>query len=86
MKTFKHTAWVASTLLLLFVQSCSVPRYQPTYFSTFRALLRGEINEALASYESQAQEAEKNAASSWFPQEYWKSATSAYTEASRAAR
>jgi len=39
----------------------------------------------MASLEAQAQEAEKNASASWFPQAYWQTATAAYSQASTAA-
>jgi CHAT domain-containing protein len=61
-------------------------KFEPTLLSTRRALSRGEIKEALASYESQANEAEKNAATNPSPSSYWKNAVIAYSEASRAAR
>ncbi|MBI2986052.1 MAG: CHAT domain-containing protein [Deltaproteobacteria bacterium] len=48
--------------------------------------MAGEIKEALASYEEQAREAEKNAAASLFPQPHLKVAALAYKEAARAAR
>jgi CHAT domain-containing protein len=50
------------------------------------ALVRGEVKEALAFYEARAQEAEKNAASSSFPQQYWEAAANAYDLAERSAR
>ncbi len=49
------------------------------------AVARGEVKEALDSYQFQAREAEKNAAASLSPQQYWEIATSAYQYASRAA-
>ena len=63
----KATILVVSLFLLFFASSCAVsqPKYEPTFASTRRALLRGEIKEALASYEVQALEAEKSAAASW---------------------
>lgn len=74
-------------LPLLFASNCAVqePQFQLTYASTRRALLRGEIKEALAFYESQAREAEKNAEASRFSGQHWENATAAYTEAARAA-
>ncbi len=86
MKGMKLAAFLAAPLLLLFASSCAVPKFEGTFTSTHRALLRGEIKEALAFYETQAQEAEKNAATSWFPQQYWGAAVRAYLEAARAAR
>jgi CHAT domain-containing protein len=53
---------------------------------TRKALVRGEIKEALAFYEAEAMRAEKNAAASWFPEQDWVIATVAYREASNAAR
>jgi len=50
---------VTLTLLLLFASSCSMPKYVADPASTRRAAVRGELKEALASYESEAQEAEK---------------------------
>jgi CHAT domain-containing protein len=47
--------------------------------------LEGRVREALASYEGQAQEAEKNAPTSWFPQQYWGTAVVAYMQAASAA-
>src|SRR5262249_52769206 len=44
------------------------------------------LKEALTSYEAQAQEAEKNAQESLFPQQYWREAALAYGRAARAAR
>ena len=75
-------------LLLFLITGCAVeqPKFEATPASTGRALLRGEIKEAMASYESQAREAEKNAAASSFPRQYWEAATDAYRQASSAAR
>ena len=77
---------IAAILLLLLISGCSVPKYQATYADSRRAILEGKTKEALASYESQAEEAEKNAEASWLPQQYWHTATAAYVEASRAAQ
>jgi CHAT domain-containing protein/tetratricopeptide (TPR) repeat protein len=77
-------------LPILFV-GCAVsePRFEIALVNsglpTRRALLRGETKEALAFYEAEARQAEKNAAASWFPQQDWVIATVAYREASRAA-
>ncbi len=60
-------------------------KFEVSYASSRLALLSGEVKEALASFESQAQEAEKNAAASSFPQQYWKLASANYREASRTA-
>ena len=78
-------------LPILFV-GCAVsePRFEIDFVNsalpTRRALLRGEIKEALAFYEAEARQAEKNAGASWFPQRDWVVATVAYREASSAAR
>ncbi len=64
----------------------SQAKFEANPESTQRALLRGEIKEALASYESQATDAEKNAAASLSPREHWRTASNAYVQASRAAR
>ncbi len=76
-----------SLFALLLLASCAAeqPKFEATLASTRRALVSGEIKEALAHFESQAREAEASAASAWFPQEYWEAATAAYREASRAA-
>ena len=77
--------------MLFFASSCAVsePRFEVDLVNsgipTRRALLRGEIKEALAFYEAEAKQAEKNAAASWFPERDWAIATVAYREASRAA-
>ncbi len=73
-------------VILVFTSSCAVPKFQPSYGTSYGALSRGELKETLASYEVQAQEAEKSAAVSWFPQFYWGNATIAYVEASRLAQ
>ena len=58
-----------------------------TYGASYRqAIVQGELKEALASYEAQAREAEKNAQASLFPQQYWQAAVDAYRRAGRAAR
>ena len=84
-------SWLALPILLFFASSCAVsePRFEVALVNsgipTRKALLRGEIKEALAFYEAEARHAEKNAAASWFPQRDWVIATVAYREASRAA-
>lgn len=85
MKRLKSTC--LALLPILFASGCAVqqPKFQLTYASTRQALIRGEIQEALAFYESQAREAEKNAETSWSSTQHWESATAAYTEAARAA-
>ncbi len=73
---------------VFFVSACSsspVSRYDTNPLSARRAYAKGEINQALASYEAQAREAEKTAESSLFPQHYWEEAANAYNHASRAA-
>ena len=67
---------------------CAVeqPKFEATSASIRRAQMSGEMKEALAAYDSQAREAEKNAAASFFPQQYWEAAVDAYTHAGRAAR
>ena len=71
-----------------FLTGCAVeqPKFEVTGASVRRAQMSGEMKEALAAYESQAREAEKNAAASFFPQQYWEAAVDAYTHAGRAAR
>jgi len=78
----KFTVLLASLGLLLPTTSCGVPQYPPSHGTSYRAILRGEVREALASYEAQAEEAEKNAAASWFPQYDWGTASAAYVQAS----
>src|SRR5690348_10196076 len=72
--------------LPLFAVGCSVPKYQLTAVSYRDAIVRGEVQEALASYEAQAREAEKNAQGSLFPQQHWYVAAEAYVRAARAAK
>src|SRR5215831_20493225 len=72
--------------LPLFAIGCSVPKYQPTPPSYGQAIVQGELKEALASYEAQGREAERNAQSSLFPQQYWRDATEAYALAGNTAR
>jgi CHAT domain-containing protein len=75
-----------SLSLSLFAISCAVPKYQPTVGSYRQAIARGELKEALTSYEVQAREAEQNARGSLFPQQYWREAAEAYGMAGNAAR
>ena len=70
----------------LLATACSVPKYQLTEPTYRQAVVRGEIKAALASYEAQAREAEKNAQASLFPQQYWREAVQAYGLAGNAAR
>lgn len=88
MKPTRLIVFVSSLISLLFISSCAVqqPRFELNRGSTHAALSQGKIKEALDNYESQALEAERNAAASFFPQQYWESATRAYIEASRAAQ
>jgi CHAT domain-containing protein/tetratricopeptide (TPR) repeat protein len=82
---------VVAAVMLFFASSCAVsePPFEVDLVNsaipTRRALLRGEIKEALAFYEAEARQAEKNAAASWFPERDWVVATVAYREASSAA-
>jgi tetratricopeptide (TPR) repeat protein len=78
--------WLATSISFLFVSGCAVPKFEPSVVSTRRSVFRGEIKEALASYEAQAQQSEKNAAAANYPEKYWGSAVRNYAEASRAAR
>jgi CHAT domain-containing protein len=88
MKPTRLIVSVSSLISLLFILSCAVQqrRFDLSRGSTHAALSQGKIKEALDDYESQALEAERNAAASLFPQQYWESATRAYIEASRAAQ
>src|SRR4030095_13384800 len=76
---------VIAALMLLFASSCAISEFQATDWSIHRVIVRGQTKEALASLEAQAQEEEKNASASWFPQAYWIAATEAYSQASTAA-
>src|SRR5262249_40877337 len=84
--TMKPVVLLASFSLLLLGIGCSVPKYQPTPPSYGQAIVQGELKEALASYEAQGREAERNAQSSLFPQQYWREAVEAYAWAANAAR
>ena len=84
--TMKPAVLLVSFSLPLFAVGCSVPKYQPTTAAYHQAIVRGELKEALASYEAQAREAEKNAQASLFPQQYWQAAAEAYRRLRRAAR
>jgi CHAT domain-containing protein len=81
-----HNATLVSFSLPLFAIGCSVPKYQPTAASYHQAVVRGELKEALSSYEAQAREAEKNAQASLFPQQPWRVTAEAYRRAADAAR
>jgi CHAT domain-containing protein len=69
--------WTAFVSLFLLISGCAVSRFEG---STARrsALLRGEVKEAFASYEAEAQQAEKDAA--------WEAAVRAYLAAASAAK
>jgi len=82
----KPTVLLVSFSIPLFAMGCSVPKYQITLASYRQAVVQGELKEALASYEAQAREAEKNAQGSLFPQQHWQAATEAYSWAANAAR
>src|SRR5215470_10763545 len=84
--TMKPTVLLVSFSLPLFAVGCSVPKYQLTERTYRQAVVKGELKEALASYEAQAREAEKNAQASLFPQQYWREAVEAYGLAGNAAR
>jgi CHAT domain-containing protein len=84
--TMKPAVLLVSFSLPLFAIGCSVPKYQLTEPAYRQAVVQGEIKEALASYEAQAREAEKNAQASLFPQQYWQAASGAYRRAAQAAR
>lgn len=73
---------------LLIFASCAVEQQWavPTALTTSRAGVRGEIRETVALYEAQAQQAEKDAAASRSPQQFWTAALAGYREAARAAR
>src|SRR5215471_18450909 len=81
----KATVLLAGFALPLAI-GCSVPKYQTTQSAYRQAVVQGELREALASYETQAREAEKNAQGSLFPQQYWQAAVNAYRRAADAAR
>ena len=60
-------------------------KFQPTVSSFRQATVSGNVKEFLSAMEAQAMEAEKNAVSSWFPQQYWAGAVQAYALAANAA-
>jgi len=66
---------------LLASSAAAQPQYEATAPSIIDAIARGEAKEALAAMEAKALEAEKNAASSASPQQYWVEASNAYREA-----
>jgi CHAT domain-containing protein/predicted negative regulator of RcsB-dependent stress response len=83
MKTQK--TWIGILLLFLLGSGCSVSNVDTSFRAMRTAVLAGKINDALASYEIQAQEAEKAAAGSLFSQYYWGVAIVAYMQAASAA-
>ena len=83
LQRIKLMRWATvSFVILVFVSGCSSPR---PYRSADTAVLKGEIREALAIFELQAKEAEKNARISWWPREHFATASWAYAEASKVA-
>jgi hypothetical protein len=84
----KTVIWTVVGSLFLLVSGCAVqqPRFDDTIASIRNAQLRGEIKQALAHYESEARQAEHDAATSLFPQRYWGFAVNAYSQAASAAR
>jgi tetratricopeptide (TPR) repeat protein len=82
----RQKAWIGIFLLFLLLGSgCSVSNVDTSSRSMRTTLLAGKIKDALASYEIQAQEAEKDAAGSLFSQYYWGVAIIAYMQAASAA-
>src|SRR5262244_99247 len=84
----KTVIWtvVGSLFLLFFGCAMQQPRFNDSSASLRNAQLRGEIIQALAHYESEAQQAEHDAATSLFPQRYWGFAVNAYLQAASAAQ
>src|SRR5262249_22618313 len=84
----KTVIWtvVGSLFLLFFGCAMQQPRFNGTNASIRNAQLRGEIIQALAHYESEARQAEHDAATSLFPQRYWGFAVNAYLQAASAAQ
>ena len=84
----KTVIWTVVSSLFLLVSGCAVqqPTFDDTNASIRNAQLRGEIKQALAHYESEARQAEHDAAKSLFPQRYWGFAVNAYLQAASAAR
>jgi CHAT domain-containing protein len=79
-------AW--TIILILLVSGCAVsqPEFEISGLSVRRAIYAGRTKEALAFYEAAAQEAERSALSSTFPQQQWERASAAYKYASQTAR
>jgi CHAT domain-containing protein len=65
---------------------CSVNEFEATGWSATEAIATGKVKEFLSAMEAKASVAEKNALSTRSTQAYWKVASSAYGEASWAAR
>ena len=84
----KTVIWTVVGSLFLLVSGCALqqPKFDDTNASIRNAQLRGEIKQALAHYESEARQAEHDAATSLFPQRYWGFAVNAYSQAASAAR
>ena len=81
----RQKTWIGILLLFLLGSGCSVSNVDTSFRAMRTAVLAGKINDALASYEIQAQEAEKAAAGSLFSQYYWGVAIVAYMQAASAA-
>jgi CHAT domain-containing protein len=86
-KAKKRNAVAWTIILILLVSGCAIsqPEFEATAPSAWRALSAGKTKEALAFYEAAAQEAERSALSSTFPQQHWEHASAAYKYASRVA-
>src|SRR5215475_2324844 len=84
----KTVIWTVVGSLLLLVSGCAVqqPRFDDTNASMRNAQLRGEIKQALTHYESEARQAEHDAATSLFPERSLGFAVNAYLQAASAAR
>src|SRR5690348_3751439 len=82
----RRSRTVIGSFCLIFV-GCALqpPRFDDTRASIRNAQLRSEIKEALAHYESDAREAEHDAVTSLFPQQYWGFAINAHLQAASAA-
>lgn len=77
----------AAIAIFLIASSCAVqqPRFQATSGSFREARARGEIKEFLTAMEAEALAAEKNAATTLFPQQYLQAVHNAYSHAADAA-
>src|SRR5262245_1958702 len=80
--------WTVVGSLFLLVSGCAVqqPRFNDSSASLRNAQLRGEIKQALAHYESEARQAEHDAATSLFPERSLGFAVNAYLQAASAAQ